>query len=92
MICEWSWARTAARLGGLSGAGEVVHPCDTEHGVVRAIAFETAVTEDLPGLHAGEDVFNAGADLFVGRLVGLLPLGQFLALASPVGHHEPVPG
>jgi hypothetical protein len=60
MISEWPWAWWAAvPPGGLSSEGEVGHPCDTEHGVVDAVAFETAVAEDLPGLHAGEDVLDA---------------------------------
>lgn len=52
------WA--AVRLGGLSGEGVVMHPCDAEHGVVDAVAFESTVAENLPGLHACEDVFDAG--------------------------------
>ena len=40
-----------------------MHPGDAEHGVVDAVAFEAAVAEDLPGLHAGEDVLDTGADL-----------------------------
>lgn len=59
----------------LSGEVEVVEAGDSEHGVVDAIASEAAVAEDLPGLHAGEDVLDAGADLFVGRVVGLFPVG-----------------
>jgi hypothetical protein len=45
--------------------GEVVEAGDAEQGVVDAVAFETAVAEDLPGLHAGEGVLDAGADLAV---------------------------
>lgn len=37
-----------------------MHPCDAEHGVVDAVAFESTVAENLPGLHACEDVFDAG--------------------------------
>lgn len=33
---------------------------------LNAVAFEAAVAEDLPGLHAREDVLDAGADLLVG--------------------------
>ncbi|SDN62602.1 hypothetical protein SAMN05444921_13167 [Streptomyces wuyuanensis] len=33
--------------------------------------------EDLPGLHAGEDVLGAGADLFVGLVVFLYPVREF---------------
>lgn len=53
---------TAVRPADLPGEGEVVHPGDAEHGVVNTVAFEAAVAEDLPGLHAGEDVLDAGAD------------------------------
>jgi len=48
---------------------------DAEDGVVDAVAFEAAVAEDLPVLHAGEDVFDAGADLLMGVVVVLLPGG-----------------
>jgi hypothetical protein len=70
---------------GLSCEGEVVHPGDAEHGLVDAVAFEAAVTEDLPGLHAGEGVLDAGADLFVGPIVLLFPGREFgLAAFSAV--------
>ncbi|GGU54581.1 hypothetical protein GCM10010498_09900 [Streptomyces cavourensis] len=65
-----------------------MHPCDAEHGVADSVAFEAAVAEDLPRLHAGEDVLDAGADLFVGLVVSLLPAGQLFAFAAAVGHHE----
>ncbi|MGY3678339.1 hypothetical protein ACVWXU_001962 [Streptomyces sp. TE33382] len=38
---------------------------DAEHCVTDAVALETAGTEDLPGLHTGEDVLDTGADLHV---------------------------
>jgi len=72
----------------LSRESEVVQPGDAEDGAVDAVAIETAVTQDLPGLHAGEDVLDAGADLLVGLVVRLLPVGQFFALAAPVGHEK----
>lgn len=46
---------------------------DAEHGVVDAVAFEAAVAKDLPGLHAGEGVLDAGADFAVGVVVFLFP-------------------
>src|SRR5579884_3086883 len=52
---------------------EVVQAGDAEHGVVHAVAFEAAVAEDLPALHAGEDVLDAGTDLAVGGVVLLFP-------------------
>lgn len=58
-----------------------MHPGDAEHGVVDAIAFEAAVAEDLPGLHAGEDMLHAGSDLLVGLLVFLLPVREFTPAA-----------
>lgn len=82
----------AVRPVGLSGEDEVVHPVDAAHGVVDAVAFEAAVAEDLPGLHPGEDVLNAGTDLLVGLVVRLLPLGQLFALSPTVRHDSPVPG
>src|SRR5690606_16169031 len=65
----------------LSGEGEVMHPCDTEHGVVDAVTSEAAVAEDLPGLHAGKDVLDAGADLLVRLVVVLFP-GRELGTAA----------
>lgn len=61
----------------LPGQGEVMEPGDDEHGVVDAIAFETAVAEGLPGLHACKGVLDAGSDFAVGRVVFLFPGGEF---------------
>lgn len=36
-----------------SGKDKVVEACDPEHGVVDTFAFQSAVAEDLPSLHAG---------------------------------------
>jgi hypothetical protein len=68
----------------LSGEGEVVQAGDAEDGVVDAVAFEAAVAEDLPALHAGEGVLDAGADLAVGGVVLLLLGRQFFVLVSAV--------
>jgi hypothetical protein len=57
--------------------GEVVQPGDAEHGAVNAVAFQTAVTKDLPCLHPREDVLDAGPDLAVGGVVLLFPSWQF---------------
>lgn len=65
----------------LSGEGEVVQACDAEHGVMDAVAFETAVAEDLPGLHAGEGVLDVGADAAVGGVVSVFPVGEFVLAA-----------
>ncbi len=58
---------------GLSGEGEVVQTGDAEHRMVHAVALETAVAEDVPGLHPGEGVLDAGADLAVERIAFLFP-------------------
>jgi hypothetical protein len=47
------------------GEGPLVEAGDAEHGVVDTVTFETAVAKDLPGLHAGEGVLDAGTDLAV---------------------------
>ena len=66
-----------------------MHAGDAEHGVVDAVAFEAAVAEDLPGLHAGEDVLDAGADLLVGLVVFLFPVREFgLAVRAAVRDDE----
>lgn len=70
----WTWLAPGPS-GRLSGEVEVVQAGDTEHGVVDTVAPEAAVAENLPGLHAGEDMLDAGADLFVGLVVGLFPSG-----------------
>jgi len=62
------------------GEGEVVQTGDAEHRVVDAVALEAAV-EDLPGLHPGEDVLDAGSDVLVGLVVFLFP-GREFALAA----------
>lgn len=71
------------------GEGEVVHPGDAEHGVVDTVAFEAAVAEDFPGLHSGEDVLDASADLPVGPVVFLFPIREFgLATLTTVRDDE----
>lgn len=53
-----------------------------------AVTFETAVTEDLPGFHAGEGVLDACTNLLVGGVVRILPVRQSFALAAAVRHHK----
>jgi hypothetical protein len=50
--------------------------------MVDALALQAAVAEDLPGLHAGEDVLDVGPDLLVGLVVGPFPVREFLVLAA----------
>ncbi|GGW79788.1 hypothetical protein GCM10010320_72270 [Streptomyces caelestis] len=58
---------------------------DAEHGVVDAVAFESAVAEDLPRLHAGEGVLDAGGGSCGGGVVFLVPGREFsLALLAAV--------
>jgi hypothetical protein len=49
-------------------ANPVVHPDNAEHGVLNALTFETAVVEDPPGFHMGEDMLDVGSHLLVGPL------------------------
>lgn len=58
------------------GKDEVVQTGNAEHCVLDAVAFETAVAKDLSGLHPGEGVLDAGADLAVGGVVFLLQAGS----------------
>ncbi len=74
-----------------SGEGEVVQAGDAEHGVVDAVALEAAVTEDLPGFHAGEDMLDPGADFSVGGVVFLFPGRQF-GLAAFAAMRDQQPG
>ena len=61
----------------LLGEDEVVHPGDAEHGVGSAVTFQAAVAENLPGLHVGEDVLDAGSDLAVRAVVFCFPGREF---------------
>jgi hypothetical protein len=49
---------------GLAGQVEVVQAGNSAHGVVDTVALQAAVAKDLPALHAGEDVLDAGPYLF----------------------------
>lgn len=75
----------------LSREGEVVQSGDAEHRVMNAVAFESAVAQDLPALHAGEGVLDAGPDLLVGVVVCLFPGREFLAFAPAVRDDQSVP-
>lgn len=88
LVETWLFAVQPARL---SGEGEVVQARDAAHGVVSAVTFESAVAEDLPSLHAGEDMLDAGPNLLVRCVVGFLP-GQVFSLAATVGMTSPMPG
>lgn len=56
---------------------EVVEAGYAEHGVVDAVAFQPAVAEDLPALHPGEGVLDAGPHLAVRGVVFLFPGRKF---------------
>lgn len=49
---------------------------DTGGGPVDTASAAAAVTQDLPGLHAGEGVLDAGAAFAVEGVVAVLPGGQ----------------
>ena len=79
------------RLSLSPGEGEVVQAGNAEHGVVYAVTFDAAVAQDLPALHAGEDVLDAGADLAVGGVVFLFP-GREFGLAALAAVRDDQPG
>lgn len=54
----------------------VVQLGDAERGVVDAVTLQAAVAQDLPALHSGQGVFDAGAYPAVGGVVFFLPGGQ----------------
>ncbi|GAA2694564.1 hypothetical protein GCM10009864_81730 [Streptomyces lunalinharesii] len=54
---------------------------DAEHGLVDAVAFQSAVAEDLPALHPGEDMLDASPDLSVRAVVFLLPIRELVLAA-----------
>lgn len=63
---------------------------NAEHRVVHAIALETAVAQDLPGLHPGESMLDPSADHAVRGVVLFLPGGQFaLSRLAAVWDDEP---
>ncbi|CAM5356148.1 hypothetical protein SALBM311S_04958 [Streptomyces alboniger] len=69
--------------------GALLAALSAEHGVMDAVAFETPVAQDLPGLHTGEGVLDAGANLFVRPVVFLFPGREFdLPGRSPVRDHQ----
>lgn len=83
------WASLVSYGEGATHEGEVVHPGDAEHGGVNAVAFQTAVTKDLPCLHPRQDVLDAGPDLTVRVVVLLFPSRQFgLAAFTAVGEEQ----
>ncbi len=59
-----------------AGKGEVVHVGDAAGGPVDTVALEAAVAEDLPVLHAREDVLDACPHPAVRCVVFLFPLRQ----------------
>ncbi|GGN43837.1 hypothetical protein GCM10011578_094290 [Streptomyces fuscichromogenes] len=82
MILEWVETGSAAvRRRRLSGESEVVQARDTEHGVMDAVSFEAAVAQDLPALHTGEGVLDAGSGLLVGLVVFLTGSWQLRPVA-----------
>ncbi len=56
----------------LLGEGQVVESGDAEYGVVNAVAFESAVPQDLPVLQSGQGVFDSGSGAAMDGVVRLL--------------------
>jgi len=78
------WAAVRARPREL----EVVQSGDAEHGMVGAVAFEAAVAEDLPALHAGQDVLDSGTNSLVRAVVFLFPGREVPSLLTPVRNDQ----
>jgi hypothetical protein len=57
---------------------------DAEHHGVNAVALQTAVAKDLPGLHPREDGLDSGTDLLVRVVVLLLPAAEITTGGAPV--------
>ncbi len=89
VVRVWPTVEGACRL---SGEVEVVQAGGAEHRVMDAVAPVPATPQDLPALRAGEDVLDADADLFVGGVVRLVPVGQLFALRRRGGITRPMPG
>ena len=68
-----------------SGEAEVVEAGDAEHGVVDAVAFQTAIAQDLPALHPDADVFDAGMDCAVRGIGSCFSMPEFRAAPSHGG-------
>lgn len=58
---------------------------------MKAGSFRSAVTEDLPGLDAGEGVLDASTDVAVCGVVLLLSCHKLLAWGTPVREEQPGP-
>lgn len=70
--------------------GEVVQSGNAAYRVVDAIALETAIAQDLPGLHPSEGMLDPSADLAVGGVVFFFPVRQFaLPRVAAVRDDEP---
>lgn len=65
----------------LSSEGQVVQPGGAEHGLVNAVALESAVLQDLPVLQSRQGVFHACSCPAVDGVLGLLQWAV-VALAS----------
>jgi len=61
--------------------GQVVQAGDAEHGLVNAVALESAVTQDFPVLQPGQGVFHSGSRPAVYGVLRLL-LWAEMRLAS----------
>jgi hypothetical protein len=69
-----------------------VQASDAERGMMHVGSFPSAVPQDFPALHAGEDVLDTGADFAVRGVVFLLHVGNpFWPDSWRCGTTKPVP-
>lgn len=66
----------------LSGEGHVVQSGDAEHGLVNAVALESAVAQDLPVLQPGQRVFHSGPGPAMDCVLRLLLTAEVRLTAS----------
>lgn len=74
-----------------AAAPDAVQMGDAEHRMVHAIALETAVAQNLPGLHPGEGILDSSADRAVRSVVLFLP-GRKFALPRGAAVRDDEPG
>jgi hypothetical protein len=72
----------------LGGHREIAHLSGTAGGVSHAVAFASAVAQNLPGFHAPQGVFDAGTNSFVDGVEIVFPVRQRAAVDGDVKGHD----
>lgn len=85
----WTAGAQPARL---SVEGQVVQAGNAEHGVVDAVVFDTAATEDVPAFIRVKGVLDAAANSLAGAAVFLRPGRSSSPLVRRCGTTSPPAG